>query len=447
MRIKLIAPRMSLRPMDSEFKRLMAPSLALLTLAALTPPEHSVRIEDENAGKLRLDDRPDLVGITVNVDTAYRAYEIADLYRCKGCRVILGGIHASANPEEALGHADSVCIGEAESLWATILADCENGRLKPRYHAAEAPALDACPAPRWDLIDTRKYLYTNVLFASRGCPYQCDFCYNSGDYVHKAYRNKPVEQVLAEIERLGTRHVMFIDDNFIGNPAWTREFVKAAQPLGLKWNAAVSANIIEYPDLLYAMRDSGCQSLFVGFESINEESNRSVGKHQNKRAKYEELIRALHDRGIMINASLVLGFDHDRPGVFEETLAWLIANKIETMTAHILTPYPGTRLFKRFAAEGRIIDWDWRHYNTSHVVFQPMHLTPDELRAGYLWLYDRFYSLASILARLPADPRQRVPYLLFNLGYRKFGRLTSRVGHIGLMHALGRLAGKLSYGV
>lgn len=447
MKIKLIAPRMSLRPMDSAYKRRMAPSLALLTLAALTPPGHEVVIEDENVGPITLDDRPDLVGITVNVDTSGRAYQIAGRYRARGVPVIVGGIHPSARPAEALRHADAVCIGEAEALWGRIVDDAMNGGLQRRYYNDHPTDLADVPVPRWDLVDQAHYLYTNVVVASRGCPFQCEFCYNSCAYVNRGYRHRPVEHVVAEIEQLDTKQVMFIDDNLLGEPRWTRQLVRAIKPLDLKWHAAVSTNLVRHPGLIEEMAESGCQSLFIGFETVNPEAVRSVRKYQNHVETYDQLIQALHDRGIMVNASLVFGFDHDGPDVFPDTLAWLVANKVETMTAHILTPYPGTVLYQRLLREGRIVDFDWTHYNTAHVVFRPQRMTREQLYSGYLWIYQEFYSFRNIIRRIPDSPAQRMPYLLFNLGYRKFGKVTSRVAQWGMMHALGRLARRLAYGI
>ncbi|KAF1084307.1 Radical SAM superfamily protein [Sporotomaculum syntrophicum] len=445
MKIKLVQPKMSLRPMDSEFKRLMAPSLSLLVLAALTPKEHSVIIEDENANPLHLEDSPDLIGITVNVDTSNRAYQIAEYYRKKKVPVIVGGIHVSANPEEALQFADAVCIGEAENVWLQILTDVSIGQLKPKYYSMTMADPGKIPIPRWSLIPSRKYLYTNIIVASRGCPFKCEFCYNSCDYVHHQYRNRPIANVVEEIKLLKTKHVMFIDDNLIGDIAWTRAFLKEIKPLGLKWNAAVSANLINHLDLLDQMHESGCQSLFIGFESINEQSVQSVQKFQNKRQNYESLIDELHKRGIMVNASLVFGFDYDSPQVFQNTLDWLVKNKVETMTSHILTPYPGTVLYQRFFAEGRIIDFNLSHYNTSNVVFTPKQMTQEDLLKGYLWIYKEFYSFKNIFKRIPDHPKQKVPYILFNLFYRKFGKVTAKIAGFGFMNSIGRFARRLSY--
>lgn len=445
--IKLISPRMSLRPMDSAFKRVLSPSLSLVTIATLTPKNSRVWIEDENITKLDTSDKPDIVGLTVNVDTSERAFEIAAIYREKGAAVIFGGIHASANPELMLKHCDSVVVGEAENVWQELIDDFRNGRLKPLYRYEGVTDLSRTPIPDWKYVKRNKYLYHNIIVTSRGCPFKCDFCYNSDKYISSPYRNRPIESVLKEIDALETKQVMFIDDNFIGNIEWTRQLVGHMKEKGLTWHAAVSTNIYHHKELIDDFAASGCKSLFIGFESIVEESIASVSKRQNKIREYEQQITLLHSKGIMVNASLVFGFDHDRPDVFHKTLDWLVKNKIETMTAHILTPYPGTVLYKRLLAEGRITDFDTSRYNTSNVVFQPKQITADELKAGYTWLYREFYSLKNIVRRKPDNPKIVKPYFLFNLCYRKYGKFTSLFGKIGIMNALGKLARKISYGI
>ncbi len=446
LRIKLITPRMTLRPMDSEYKRRMSPSLALLTVAALTPERHTVVFEDENVRPIDYDAPADLVGITVNVDTSWRAYGIAGQFRERGVPVVLGGIHASANPDEALAHADAVCVGEAEGQWDRILRDAAAGHLRGRYENAAPARLALSPIPRRDLAGGRGYLYTNIVSASRGCPFDCEFCYNSAAFARHGHRTRPIGRVIEDIRSLGRPHVFFIDDNLIGNLAWARELVAALRPLGLTWHAAVSANIVEHEDLLDDMAEAGCKTLFIGFESINADALRAAKKHQNRAYRYERLIDMLHSRAIMVNASLVFGFDEDGPDVFARTLDWLVAQRIETMTAHVLTPYPGTRLFLRLKDEGRIHDFDWRHYNTSNAVFHPKQMTAEELRAGYLWMYRQFYSMENILRRLPQERSLLVPYLLFNLGYRKCGWLTAPLARLGLMNALGQMARRIAYG-
>ena len=445
--IKLISPKMSLRPMDSEMKRRMSPPLSLVILASMTPKTHRVYIEDENTGSINFNDKPDLVGITVNVDTVYRAFEISRIYREKGSKVIFGGIHASAVPEEMSGFCDSVCTGEAEEVWEKIITDCQTGNLQPIYHKSEPTDLSLVPIPDWNYINKRKYLYYNVVVTSRGCPFKCEFCYNSCDYVSGVYRNRPVAEVIKEIDNLKSKQIMFIDDNFIGNLRWTESLLDALKKKKLLWHAAVSTNLVHHPDLIARMAQCGCRSLFIGFESINTESIKSVNKKQNKISEYETLIQLLHKNNIMVNASLVFGFDDDSEETFKKTLEWLIKNRVETMTGHILTPYPGTVLYKKIKSEKRITCNNLTKYNTSQVVFQPKNLTEKQLYEGYTKMYKDFYSIKNIIKRLPENKKITASFLLFNFGYRKYGRIVSFFGELGFMNLIGKLARKLSYGI
>ena len=261
----------------------------------------------------------------------------------------------------------------------------------------------------------------------RGCLFACDFCYNSAVKGVCGYRHRTVASVMEEIRSKGTRHIMFIDDNFIGDPKFTRELLVAMRPLRLKWSAAVSANIAEMPELLDLMRETGCRSLFVGFESLSGEAIANVHKGQNRTARYESLVETLHARGIMINASFVFGLDGDDASVLDRTVAWIVRNRIETVTSHIVTPYPGTAFHRRMLSEGRITDFDLTHYDTAYVVIRPKGMTAQELYDGYLKVYRDVYSFANILRRLPRSPSQILPYLMFNLFYRKYGRLTERL--------------------
>jgi radical SAM superfamily enzyme YgiQ (UPF0313 family) len=214
----------------------------------------------------------------------------------------------------------------------------------------------------------------------------------------------------------------------------------------LVWSAAVTTAILDEPELLDFMALSGCQSLFIGLESINQASLTDVNKH-NRAERYGQVVDAIHSRGIMVNASMVFGLDGDGTDTFQRTLDWLISLRVETLTSHILTPYPGTELYRRLDEAGRITDRDLEHYNTAHVVFKPKNMTADELHAGYLWMYREFYSLRSIIRRYPKEIPQRKPYLLFNLLYRKYGALTSALTRLMPMHALGKMAARFSYRV
>jgi len=445
MKIKLIAPESTVRPMDSAWKTRMSPPLSLLVLGALTPGRHEVCVEDRNIERGRMDETADLVGVTVKVDTVYRARRISADYRRRGIPVVWGGIYPTMCPEHCAPFADCVVVGEAETIWPKLLEHAEQRALKKIYRAGTAPDIATVPVPRWELLKEHGYLFTNTIRIGRGCPWRCDFCYNSAPNIEAGYRAKPIGHVLREIDSLGTRHVMFIDDNFIGSPVYARRLLARLQTLGLTWHAAVSADIGRHPDILDMMAESGCKSLFIGFESINPRNLASCGKDQNRVAHYDSTIRAIHERGMMVNASLVFGFDDDDEAVFPATLEWLVRNRIETMTAHILTPYPGTVLYKRLRRERRIIDHDLRHYNTAHVVLEPARLSAHELARGYRWIYSQFYSLQNIVRRCPQAAAQRAAYLQFNFLYRKFGKVTSLLGKAFGMRNLARLATAVAY--
>jgi len=237
---------------------------------------------------------------------------------------------------------------------------------------------------------------------------------------------------------------MFIDDNFVGNKAWTYAFLEALRPLKIKWNAAVSINVASDLKLLDLMKESGCQGLFIGFESINSDSITDVHKVQNHTDTYENAVHEIHKRGIMINASFVFGLDGDTKETFQSTLDWIVKNKIETVTSHILTPYPGTALYRRLKEERRIIEEDLSLYNTAHVVFQPKNMTRQELQDGYLWIYRNIYSFKNILKRMPDAKSQRAAYLMFNFLYRKWGRFTDFLCKIVTYKRIGFLGEKLS---
>lgn len=439
MYIKLIQPRMIKRPMDTDIKLHMAPPLGLLTIASLLRKDHRVTIENENVEEICFDDRPDLVGISITVDVFPRAVEIAAMFRNRGIPVIAGGIHVTTASEQIpAGLFDTLCIGAAEGTWPQIVRDAACNQLQPVYRCGPGLSGAELARPAYDLLRKGPYLYCNVVHTSRGCPYRCDFCYNSAK--ERRYVKREIEDVLADIRAVHCRHVMFIDDNFAGDPKWTRKLLKRLKPMRLKWNAAVSINVVNEPGLLDEMKASGCQSLFIGFESIHPQSIQGVHKIQNDTRVYEAAVKAIHDRGIMINGSFVVGLDGDTAETFRLTRDWIVKNKIETVTSHILTPYPGTALYHRMDQAGRITDRELSHYNTAHVVFAPAGMTADELLEGYLWIYRDLYSVQNILRRLPRARNQIAPYLLFNCFYRKFGAFTDKLCRLLSYRRLGRLA-------
>ncbi len=443
MYIKLVQPGMIKRPMDTDLKLHMAPPLGLLTVANILRGEHRVVLENENIEPVHYDDHPDLVGISVTVDTLPHAMQIAKRFRKRGAKVIAGGIHVTTAYETISENAfDALCIGAAEGTWPDIVRDAENGCLKKIYKCSGKLRGEDIVSPAYDMIDRGKYLYTSVIHTSRGCPFRCDFCYNSAKSHH--FVNRPIPDVLREIRQAGTRHIMFIDDNFAGNPKWTKEFLKAILPMKLKWQAAVSINAAKDGVLLDLMRKSGCQSLFIGFESINPESVQNVHKVQNSTREYEQAIEAIHRRGIMINGSFVFGLDGDTPETFDATVDWIVKNRIETVTSHILTPYPGTALYARMRDAGRITSHNLSLYNTAHVVFKPQGMTAEELYKGYLHVYDSVYSLKNIFRRLPETRSQRMPYLIFNLLYRRYGKFTDKICKLITYQRMGKIGEQLA---
>ena len=443
MKTVLIQPLMRMRPMDTTLKTRMSPSLGLLTVAQTIREESDIQLINENVGeKINYDDNIDVVGITVTVDTLPRAIEIAREYRKRGIPVVAGGIQITCCPESAKGYFDALCIGYAEGTWPEIIKDLKHGELKNMYSCIRITP-DEILSPAYDLLDHGKYLYVNVVSASRGCPFKCEFCYNSSENIRNSFVNRNVDDVIADIKRLKRKHIMFIDDNFIGNPKWTREFLEKLKPMKIKWNAAVSANVVEIPGMLDLMKESGCKGLFIGFESLNEDSIKTAHKGQNNVAKYEWIISEIHKRGIMINASFVFGLDDDDASTFPRTLEWIVKNKIETVTSHILTPYPGTAQHQRMHEEGRITSYEQEKYTTSEVVFSPRKLTPEKLKEGYLKIYKDIYSLKNIFKRMP--DYQRWGYLLFNFAYRKYGRLTEKICELIGYNKIGFVCEKLSF--
>jgi radical SAM superfamily enzyme YgiQ (UPF0313 family) len=415
-----------MRHLEIRGKNHLIPSETLPALAAVTPAAHMVEIADENVAPLRLDDRPDLVGITAYTFLAPRAYKIADTYRARGIPVVLGGLHVTAMPEEALGHADAVFIGEADSTWPEFLKDLEQGTPRQIYRAHSSTDIRALPRPRRDLLDRRRYLSTASVTATRGCPYCCAYCFNSVDRNYSRFRKRPIESVMEEIRQhqaRGDQYVVFFDDNLMVDKTYGRALCKAIAPLGVRWRCASSIDLGYDEDMVRLMAQSGCESVFIGLESINAGSLEESSKHQNRRGDYEQLVDVFHRNGLMINAAFVFGFDHDDREVFARTVEFAVKAKLASINFHILTPYPGTRFFKQMREEKRILTYDWSKYDTAHAVFRPRQMSPEELEAGYEWVYGEFYRWPNILRRMPAGLTQKPRFLAFNIGLKKVNPL------------------------
>ncbi len=428
--------------MDTDFKIKMSPSLALLTLLNLTGEKHEVVMINENVEKVDFDLDVDLIGITVTLDVLNRASEIAQQFIKKGIPVVAGGIHVSCDPDNCEQLFSAICVGPAERVWGKILEDVQNGELKSRYCDFENFTGEEVVSPKYKFQGNEKYLFNNVLTTSRGCQNRCAFCYNSSE--NCVHVRRPLDNVIADIKTINRKHIYFIDDNFISDIKYTYELLDLMEPLNLSWGCAITTNIYNHLDLLDRMVEVGCKTVFIGFESINSESIESVNK-LNKVSEYENLINIIHGKGLMVNASMVFGLDGDRVDVFKNSVDWLVKMKIETLTSHILTPYPGTKLYSKMVAENRVTTFDLSKYNTSNVVFKPVHLTEEELKEGYLQVYKEFYTFKNIIKRMPVNKTQRSSFVMFNIFYRKYGWFFSKFAKVIPMKSIGLLAEKLAY--
>jgi radical SAM superfamily enzyme YgiQ (UPF0313 family) len=375
------------------------PAINLSLIAALTPKEHEINIIDEMVEKADYDNLDaDLVGISVITPTAPRAYEIADILTARGTPVVMGGIHASLMPNEALKHVTSVVIGEAEEVWLKVVSDFKRGRLKRIYRAKKRTDLSKLPYPRRDLLKGNYgHLYKPVQ-ATRGCPYRCDFC-----SVHKffggTYRTRPVKDVINELKGMKNGFLNFVDDNIVGNRKYAKELFKALIPLKLNWISQASLSVAKDDELLKLAAESGCDCLAIGFESVSQNSLYEA-KKVNRSYEYPKLIKKIQDYGIEIWGCFVFGFDFDKKDIFQKTIDFCNGNDIRIGQFTILTPFPGTALFNRLEKQKRILTYDWKYYDCAHCVFKPKNMSALELEDGLIQFYKDFYSLKSVIRKI-----------------------------------------------
>lgn len=422
--VLLLNPFYAKDPHASFGKHVLTPSLALTSIAASTPADWTVRYWDENLlqGSPPYEPFPQVVGITVHLTFAERAYALAKWYRARGAKVIFGGLHVVSCPEECRPHADALAIGEGVQVWGQILRDVANNRLQPEYRGDYRVPYRNDPPPRRDLLPRRSFLTTSSLIATRGCHNRCGFCYLSTKDLHMPYLVRDVEQIVEEFRGDGQPYGVFIDNNLGSRPDYLRRLCRALRPLEKIWSAAVTVDVADDPDLVREMAMAGCTGVFIGFESLSNENIADAHKKSPRTEDYARRVEIFHRHGIQVNGSFVLGFDHDRSNVFADLVSWIEEVRLECATFHIPTPYPGTPLFFQMESEGRILHRDWSLYDTSHVVFQPRHLAVDELADGYAWCYERLFSHQSIWRRRPRDWRAVAPYLAMSYLYKRSNR-------------------------
>jgi radical SAM superfamily enzyme YgiQ (UPF0313 family) len=414
MKILLISP--CIDQYIREQKSVIMPQLALYILAGLTPREHEVMIVEEEMEGIDLDQDCDLVGLSCMTANAPRAYGLAQEFKKKGKTVVLGGVHPTLLPDEALQYADAVVIGEAEGVWPRLLDDFKNGRLQKKYHVP-CPPLDQYIPIRHRRGMKKGIFHVVPVMTTRGCPYNCDFC-----CVHDIYGSKirhvPIEHVVRYIVDSGENVFMFLDDNIIGEPQYAKELFRAIKPLKIKWVGQASLSFAHDTELVQLAADSGCAGLFFGLESVSESRLGKMRKSLKELEKVEEAIRKVRSYGIHLMASLVFGFDEDTPQTFRESLEFLNKNKMGSATFNILTPYPGTKIHKQLQEEGRIFTDDWKYYDHSTVVYEPKNMTPLELLSGRLWVRKEFTKISSILKRLPFNFAHPLFFWVLNITSR-----------------------------
>ncbi|MBI3809862.1 MAG: B12-binding domain-containing radical SAM protein [Nitrospirae bacterium] len=434
----------------SERKAIWFPKLSLPAIAAYTPEHWDIEIQDESVREIDFDYPADMVGISIMTCYAPRAYQIAEEFKRRGVPVVLGGVHPTYCPDEALQHCDAIVTGEAEESWPRLVEDFEAGRMQRHYKMEQFPPLDHYKPPRVDLLSEDAYMTRQCTFTTRGCHFDCEFC-SVSPFNGKSTRRRPVAEVVAEIQRvkgwvceelvgrIGRSSMLealkiaakirfgiedgsifaFVDDLHNSNRAYCRELWAALKPLNIKWGCQSTLFLGDDQEMVKLAAESGCVSVFVGLESIFEESLGETHKPFNKVKKFEEEIKMFHDHGIMVNPGIVFGFDNDDESVFERTVEFLVRNHCELAYFNVLTPLPGTPLQARYEAAGRIFDRNWAHYDGKHVTFRPTRMTPEQLQEGFHWAQHHFYSLPNIWKRISSTSQRIIPRFQMNWEFRR----------------------------
>ena len=398
------------------------PPLSLGILAALTPPDWDVIIRQEPADQIDFDENVDLVGITAVTPIVNRAYEIADQFRKRSVKVIMGGIHPSAMPDEALKHCDSVCIGEAELVWKEVLEDLLDGKLKTIYKSEEYFDMNFYTPPRRDIISSSgSFFYSaETVETSRGCPYDCDFC--SVSITHgKKIRYRHSENVISEIEKIEKKRLFFVDNNIVAKNEKAKDLFQALIPLKKKWTGQASISIADDLQLTKLAADSGCYGLLIGIESVLDEGLKKYKKSKNSFKELKKSLNILKDHGIAVLAHMVFGNDFETKDSMLETLERLFELDVASATLGILVPYPGTRLASNLEKQDRILTKDWNKYDIHHLVFEPANFSAIEFAREIQSLREEFFSYRKILSR---TIKNRNPMVFgFNLSSRSHNRV------------------------
>ena len=418
MKLALLAPAGAMYRYNGTFKRSLhyAP-ITLTTLAAYVPEDIEVVIYDETIEAIPLNLDADIVGITAITGTSERAYRYADYFRKKGKKVIMGGPHPTLCPEEASRHANSVVIGRAEKLWTKIMEDCKIDNLK-RIYVQEECGLENMKLPKRELLKGDRYISINSIEATKGCTLDCSFCV--GKAMYKDFKKRPIKEVIAEIETFQKKEVLFIDLNLIGERDYARKLFKEMIPLKKWWFGLATSDLVHDDELIKLMAKSGCKGILIGFEAVTKDSLKAMNKGVNVQTDYHLLMKKLHSYDIAVNGTFVFGTDGDDKDVFKRTVDQVIKMKVDLPRYSILTPFPGTKLYKELEDQGRIFERNWSMYDVQHAVFEPKQMTAKELQEGAIFAWRETYKLNSIFKRISRVSLIAPVLFATNFGYRNY---------------------------
>jgi radical SAM superfamily enzyme YgiQ (UPF0313 family) len=401
-------------------RALYSPLAGLLAVAAAIPrDQYEVVLTDENIEAIDFNLKADLVGISAMTSYVNRGYEIADQFRTKGVPVVMGGVHPSFVPQEALKHCDAVVIGEVELVIDRLLDDLRHESMRGLYKSDVLHPMVGMPMPRYDLLKKNRYVNRTFVQTSRGCHQGCTFCAEPLMNGLK-FRYRPVDEVVREMENCGSRFISINDADFFGTPARPKEVMRALKGRAFRWQAGVTSKLAHDDEMLELAAASGCTMLSIGFESISRATLKSVHKHVNRPETFAALVEKVHSYGIMVFGLFMFGFDGDDRSVFEETVRFNRESDYDACAYSVLTPYPGTLTWYEMKKANRIVSFDWNKYDQGQVVYRPAQMSGDELRLGQAQAYRTFYALSSIAGRFPLRGRRhRAQWLIYNMFMRK----------------------------
>jgi radical SAM superfamily enzyme YgiQ (UPF0313 family) len=401
MKLTIVHPCVGRRVGEKYIRSWQMEPLAPAVLAGLTGPGVEITFHDDRMESIPYDEPTDLVAISVETYTARRAYQIASEYRKRGVPVVMGGFHATLVPEEVSDYAESILIGEAETLWPKLIEDFRNGRLRRVYRRAGRPSLDGLKLDR-SIFSGKRYLPIGLVEAGRGCQFRCEFCAIQS-YFKSTQTRRPAQEIVEEVSRLNKKLVFFVDDNITSNIEEAKEFFRALIPLNIRWVSQASINVAHDEEFLRLIKASGCQGLLIGFESLNPQNLKRMHKGFNQmKGGYEVALANLRRHGIRLYVTFILGYDDDSVDTFEETLEFAMKHRFYMVAFNHLTPFPGTPLYRRLEDEGRLTYDKWwldPEYRYGMVPFEPRGMSAEEVRLRCIEARARFYSYPSMFKR------------------------------------------------